>query len=360
MKKHIKVLSLFDGISVAQQALRKLGYTPKYMASEIDHYASAVTRANFPNTLHLGDITTMSFDYSDYGEDAAKLVKLDLLIGGSPCQDLSIAKQGRKGLDGERSGLFWEYVRVLNQLKPRYFVLENVASMPEKDKNIISEALGVQPVMINAALVSAQNRKRLFWVGKKTKTGYKQILIPQPKDRKILLQDVLLDGSTDDLKSLCVTATYHKKNEQDYLNKSQGQMVRVGAIGKGGQGDRIYSPEGKSVALSANGGGRGAKTGLYAVPVAMRNRGKGKQPEYNKTGKANAMTSVQTDSMVEIKKQIRKLHPVECLRLQSLPDKYFDKATYQGKPISNTQKYKMCGNAFNCEVVKHILKNLLK
>lgn len=330
------------------------------MASEIDEYAMAVTKANFPNTLHMGDITTLNFDFSRYGEDAVKLMKLDLLIGGSPCQDLSIAKANRKGLDGERSGLFWEYVRVLNQTKPKFFVLENVASMPEKDKNIISEALGVQPVMINASLVSAQNRKRLFWVGKKVNGKYVQVAIPQPKDRKIMLQDILLDGSTDDLKSLCITATYSSKNAQDYLQKRMGQMVRVGSIGKGGQGDRIYSTKGKSVALSANGGGRGAKTGLYAVPVALRNRGEGKKPEYNKTGKANAMTSVQTDSMVEIKNQIRKLHPVECLRLQSLPDKYLDKATYQGKPISNTQKYKMCGNAFNCNVVKHILKNLLK
>lgn len=328
------------------------------MASEIDEYAMAVTKANFPNTLHMGDITTLNFDFSRYGEDAVKLMKLDLLIGGSPCQDLSIAKANRKSLDGERSGLFWEYVRVLNQTKPKFFVLENVASMPEKDKNIISEALGVQPIMINAALVSAQNRKRLFWVGKKVNGKYVQVAIPQPKDKKILLQDILLDGSKEDLTSLLVDAKYTNKNLID--SKKHNETLRVGSIGKGGQGDRIYSTQGKSVALSANGGGRGAKTGLYAVPVALRNRGEGKKPEYNKTGKANAMTSVQTDSMVEIKNQIRKLHPVECLRLQSLPDKYLDKATYQGKPISNTQKYKMCGNAFNCNVVKHILKNLLK
>lgn len=142
-------------------------------------------------------------------------------------------------------------------------------------------------------------------------------------------------------------------------DKHNCDTIRIGSLNSGGQSGRIYSKEGKSVALSANGGGRGAKTGLYVVPVALRNRGEGKKPEYNKTNKANAMTSVQTDSMVEENMRIRKLSPVETLRLQSMPDNYFDKAIANKKPISNTQRYRMCGNAFNCEVIKHIVEKLI-
>lgn len=163
---------------------------------------------------------------------------------------------------------------------------------------------------------------------------------------------------TVDGKSFVLTSSYNGAVAWNSIERKQRTMVKVGQFNSGGQGDRVYSQDGKSVALSALGGGRGAKTGLYAVPVALRNRGEGKKPEYNGTGKANAMTSVQTDSMVEVEQQIRKLTPTECLRLQSMPDNYFDKATYKGKPISNSQRYKMCGNAFNCEVIKHIIKQL--
>lgn len=345
----MKVLSLFDGMSVAQQAIKELGITLEYYASEIDEYAIAVTQANHPETTQLGSVVGLS----------AKSGEFDLLIGGSPCQDLSIAKKDRKGLDGQRSGLFYEYVRIRNEVKPKYFILENVNSMPKEAKEQISEILGVQPVMINASLVSAQNRKRLFWVGKLVGDKYEQVEISQPKDKGIFLKDILEpkvgEGYFVKDKSNTVRTSGRGSGIDD---KHNWDTIRIGQIGKGGQADRIYSQEGKSVALSAMGGGRGAKTGLYAVPVALRNRGEGKKPEYNGTGKANAMTSVQTDSMVEVEDQIRKLTPTECLRLQSMPDNYFDKATYKGKPISNSQRYKMCGNAFNKEVVKFIISHL--
>lgn len=265
---------------------------------------------------------------------------VDLLIGGSPCQDLSIAKKNRKGLDGERSGLFWEYVRVLKEVKPKYFILENVNSMPKEAKELITKTLGVEPIMINAALVSAQNRKRLFWTNIPNVT--------QPEDRGILLKDIL-ESKVDDsflVKSYCIPATYYKENVKSLIKRKEaGLMVRIGQIGKGGQGDRIYSPNGKSVGLSALGGGRGAKTGLYAV--ALRNRGQGKKPEIG-GDKANAMTTVQTDSMVMKNMQIRKLTPIECERLQGLPDNFT-------VGVSNSQRYKMLGNAFNVDVVAHIL-----
>lgn len=168
----MKILSLFDGMSVAQQAISELYKDYEYYASEIDEYAIAVTQSNFPNTRQLGSVTELY--------PTPNLHSIDLLIGGSPCQDLSIAKKDRKGLDGERSGLFYEYVRILNEVKPKYFILENVASMSKESKDKISEILGVQPVMINASLVSAQNRKRLFWVSSRLdlcyNCNYEQIL----------------------------------------------------------------------------------------------------------------------------------------------------------------------------------------
>jgi site-specific DNA-cytosine methylase len=235
--------------------------------------------------------------------------------------------------------------------------------------------------MINASLVSAQNRKRLFWVGELDEFGaYKQVEITQPEDRGILLKDILEDGTADRLKSYCIDANYFKGSSYEhYKDKGNRQLVFLGGVrnkdwakdGKDysrnfGQGDRVYSPNGKSATLSALGGGRGAKTGLYAVGVASRTyprtkiegEKRQKQIEYRKDEKANNLTLVQGDSMVATEQVIRKLTPTECLRLQSLPDHYFDKATYKGKPISNTQRYKMCGNAFNCEVIKHIIKQL--
>ena len=367
----MKVLSLFDGISCARVALDRAGIpVESYYASEVDKYAVSVAtkRALLENSsyIQLGDVRTINMSMLIVRD-------IDLLIGGSPCQDLSIAKKGRKGLDGERSGLFWEYVRILKQLQPKYFILENVASMPKEAKAIITEALGVEPIMINAALVSAQNRKRLFW------TNIPNVTLPE--DRGILLKDILESGDTDRLKSYCIDASYHKgANWEQYKAKGRRQLVidkngkeklksntirtsgrgsgiddkhnwdtiRIGNIGSNAQAHRVYSPDGKSVTLSALGGGQGAKTGLYAVPVALRNRGEGKKPEYNGTGKANAMTSVQTDSMVEIESVIRKLTPIECERLQGLPDNYTE-------GVSNSQRYKMCGNAFNVDVVAHIL-----
>ena len=297
----MKVLSLFDGISCARVALERTGIeVEEYTAVEIDKYATQVSQKNYPGIIRMGDIRDCHFAGGWY----------DLLIGGSPCQDLSIAKKDRKGLAGERSGLFWEYVRVLNEVKPKYFILENVNSMPKEAKQIITETLGVEPIMINAALVSAQNRKRLFWTNIPNVT--------QPEDRGILLKDILEDGSCDRLKSYCIDANYFKggKIGGTHQSSTRNYTIRVGQIGKGGQADSIYSPDGKSVNLSANGGGRGAKTGLYAV-----------------------------------RQIIRKLTPIECERLQGLPDNYTE-------GVSNTQRYKCLGNAFNVDVIAHILNNL--
>lgn len=348
-RKNIKVLSLFDGISCARQALKKAGIpVGVYIASEIDPYAIKISQKNypFPEIIHVGDIKNV--DYKDMQ------ASFDLLIGGSPCQDLSIAKKNRKGLDGERSGLFWEYVRILREVKPKYFILENVASMPKEAKEIITKELGVEPIMINAALVSAQNRKRLFWTNIPNVT--------QPEDRSIYLKDILeksvdekynvysdnwrVERNTCDVndKSRCLNASNYKGALNDGMS-----LIRIGQIGKGGQGDRIYSPEGKSVGLSALGGGRGAKTGLYLVGN-VNPSGRGMNGAvHNSIGKSPTINTNKGEGQkILVGEQIRKLTPVECERLQGLPDNYT-----QG--VSNTQRYKALGNAFNVDVVSHIL-----
>lgn len=369
----MRVLSLFDGISCARVALGDRVTT--YYASEVDANAMKVAKTNFPDTVHVGDVRSVK---------GADYPNIDLLVGGSPCQDLSIAKKGRKGLDGDRSGLFWEYVRVLREVKPKWFILENVASMPQADKSIITKEMGVEPILLNAALVSAQCRKRLFWTNIPGVT--------QPTDRGILLQDILQPDSEVD-ESMTVNArAFHataqtgrnetKKlgyvGERDHqakrvydeggklpaLNAVCNSTVRVGHIDdSAGQGNRVYSPEGKSVTLSAHGGGRGAKTGLYYVghlDGAVRKGMEGQEhlsrahPQearvYGAEGKAPTLAASETSGRTHIAlpHRIRKLTPVECERLQSLPDGYTE-------GVAKTNRYKCLGNAFNVEVVKHIL-----
>jgi site-specific DNA-cytosine methylase len=207
---------------------------------------------------------------------------------------------------------------------------------PRKSPSIMSE------MQFNEA---QQNNGRVFDIY--------QLAVTLPEDRGILLKDILEpkvdEGFFVKEKSNTVRSSGRGSGIDD---KHNWDTIRIGQFGKGGQGDRIYSPDGKSVALSANGGGRGAKTGLYKIePVALRNRGEGKKPEYNGSGRANSLTTVQTDSMVEENSIIRKLTPIECERLQSLPDNYTE-------GVSNTQRYRALGNAFNVDVITHILKNM--
>jgi len=376
--KNIKVLSLFDGISIARQAIVNCGIEiEKYYASEIDKYAIQIAQKNFPDTIQVGSVVDLK------GED---FKDIDLIIGGSPCQDLSIAKKNREGLSGARSGLFYEYVRILNEVKPKYFILENVNSMPKEAKQMITaELFGIEPIMINAALVSAQNRKRLFWVGKLVGDKYEQVKMELPEDEGILLKDIL-EESVDEKYYVKLSSRYQQKNidkgigynpysdspvneKARALNTGCGRAttknattIRVGQLNQGGQGDRIYSPDGKSINLSANGGGRGAKTGLYAVSQRGRNIVDGKRKdikgarteqriEVGKEQKAHCITKVQKDSMIMENYKIRKLTPIECERLQSLQDNYTE-------GVSNTQRYKALGNGFNCKVIEHIIKNL--
>jgi DNA (cytosine-5)-methyltransferase 3A len=408
----MNVLSLFDGISCARVALDRAGIpVASYTACEIDKNAIKVSSKNYPDIVRAGSVVGYTPG------------KVDLLIGGSPCQDLSIAKKGRKGLDGDRSGLFWEYVRIWKEADPTWFILENVASMPKADRDIITKEMGVEPILINASLVSAQCRKRLFWTNLPN--------IEQPADRGICLKDILLPPAEVDErfvvkgKAVCLTSSYKgvvatekgiarsvkMKNstmvkvgyigeaftqtaqtgrnstkklgyvgENDHqakrvyddtgklpaLNVICNSMVKVGYIGNtDSQGNRVYSIEGKSVSLLANGGGLGAKTGLYSGrDIGRRLNAEGHRDDANKDlpltrrievredQKSGTLTSVAKDTLV-VGDTIRKLTPVECERLQSLPDGYTD-------GVAMTQRYKCLGNAFNVEVVAHLLSFLPK
>lgn len=337
----MKVLSLFDGISACQQAFKNLGIefdgiNNVYFSSEIDKYAIQVTQKNFPNIIQLGDVKNLSYTNSTLSGTfnaidclrVAENIKIDLLCGGSPCQDLSIAKKNRKGLSGERSGLFFEYVRILKEVNPKFFILENVASMSKESKELISKELfNIEPVLINSSLLTAQQRKRLYWVGKLQQDGtYKKVEIEQPQDKRILLKDILESGLAYQEKSHSLTASYNGAVFWNSLEKKQRTMVaepiRIGHLNKGSQGDRIYSIKGKSVNLSANGGGRGAKTGLYKIDLP--------DGDY----------------------LIRKLTPIECERLQGFKENYTS-------ILSNTQRYKALGNSFTVPVIEHILKKII-
>ena len=219
--EELNVLSLFDGMSCGQIALNKLEIKYKYFASEIDKAAIKVTQDNYPNTIQLGDVTII---------DISKLLPIDLLIGGSPCQDFSLAgnQEGMKTSDGivvdtlekyvelknngctfiGESYLFWEFVLILKILKPKYWLLENVATMKPEYQDIITKALGVTPILINSSLVSCQNRKRLYW------TNIPNIELPEDKNIDFKYQETLTD---DELKEVKITGKgLNKFNQTKY------------------------------------------------------------------------------------------------------------------------------------------------
>lgn len=296
----MNVLSLFDGMSCGQIALNKLNIKyDNYYASEIDNHAIKVTQYNYPNTIQIGDITKIKSE---------GLPKIDLLIGGSPCQGFSFSGK-QLNFNDPRSALFFEYVRLLKELKPKYFLLENV-KMKKEYQNIISDALGVQPIEINSSLVSAQNRIRLYWTNIPNVT--------QPEDKCIYLKDVIQDGLVERDKSYCMDANYFKNgNLKSYLEKHRRQLVFFN-----------YSSSGR-------GNGR-VESRFYEATKAHT---------LTKTGYTNrAFTGVYEDF------QIRKLYPIECERLQTVPDLYTEVPD-----VSNSQRYKMLGNGWTVDVIAHIL-----
>lgn len=356
--ENVNVLSLFDGMSCGQIALDQLGIpVGKYYAAEIDEYAITVTKKNYPNTIHLGDVTKV---------DGTKLDKIDLLIGGSPCQGFSFAGK-QLNFNDPRSALFFEYVRLLKECKPKYFMLENVR-MKQEFQDIISSYLGVEPVMINSSLLSAQNRVRLYWTNIPNVT--------QPQDMGIVLKDILEDGVVDRDKAHCLDANYFKGgNLKSYFEKHRRQLVfskdglcHVGDADIKGNDSikRVYHPDGKAPTLTTMQGGHrepkilcGAFRGRYyndegkRVDHKQKVAGLTKQTlEIREDGKTNTLTTVQKDNVVTVNDvYYRKLTPLECERLQTVPDGYTE-------GVSNTQRYKMLGNGWTVAVIKHIFKGI--
>lgn len=400
----MNVLSLFDGMSCGQIALERAGIkVNKYFASEIDKYTQIVSKANYPNTIYLGDVRHIK---------AKDLPGIDLIIGGSPCQSFSFAGK-RKGMSTKdeqeiltldhylklkeegfefegQSYLFWEYMRLLNECKPKYFLLENV-EMGEKWEKVLSKAIGVNGIHINSALLSAQNRKRIYWtnIGLQPSGlfGDLESIIDLPKDKGILLKDVLenevdakyylsekminhfntkssyssfkveLNPTYGEKKGACLTANMHKMPiTQDYIIDKDNMLIVA---------SRDRNPENP----------KSRKCGLNTEQML--------EPRYD--GKTNCLTSVQKDNLVlgcdyrhdegfrmreggksstlmararedvygtglvNINKNIRRLTPLECERLQTVPDNYTNH-------VSDSQRYKMLGNGWTVDVIAHIFK----
>lgn len=263
---------------------------------------------------------------------------------------------------------------MINFYKPRYFILENVASMSKDNANIITQLMGVEPVMLNAALVSAQQRKRLFW----TNIPASELL-----DKGIVVKDILENESSEEQIVSCMSDIFYKDQTVKSLkqdNKYMSAPVRVGHIGKGAQGYRIYDINGKTVSINANGGGCGANTGLYIIstnkPNLLGYKGKCKsqsQKIYGINGKTPTITRAKGDASsmglykIELPDGnfiVRKLTPIEVERAFTIPDNYTKYGKFKDgsiKHISNTQRYKMLGNGFVVDVlVEGLLKNLGK
>ena len=311
----INVFSAFDGMSCGRIALDKAGIpVDNYWASEIDPYAIKVAKINYPDTIHVGDIATL--DWNNEGLHAHLRPDIDLLIGGSPCQGFSFAGK-QLNFNDPRSKLFFEFVRLMDEMKPTWFLLENV-KMKRESQDIISRYLGVAPIELNSNLVSAQNRRRLYWTN---------IPFSTPHDKDIWLKDILEDGYVDRKKAHCLDANYFKGgNLKSYFEKHRRQLVfssdglcHVGDADLKGHDaiKRVYHPEGKAPTLTTMGGG-------HREPKILLTK----------------------DNL-----KWRKLTPLECERLQTVPEGYT-------AHVSNTQRYKMLGNGWTVDMIAHIFKNI--
>lgn len=376
----MNVLSLFDGMSCGQIALNRAGIPyEKYYASEIDKHAIKVTQHNYPDTIQVGSVIDIK------GTD---LPKIDLLIGGSPCQGFSFAGK-QLNFDDPRSKLFFEFVRLLKECKPKYFLLENV-KMKKEYQDVITEHLGVEPIEINSNLLSAQNRKRLYW------TNIPGVTIPN--DKGILLKDIVhenesintaLSGnyaewfaknaefqfakkycSLSPEKAITMTARQYANWNSNYwfeilseyivpfdktlqILDKEVQRGKVGYFRKDSQANRVYYIHDKAITLTGEAGGGAAKMGQYLfgciTPDRVEKRQNGQR--FNDGKKFYTLTA-QDRHGVLIEGYIRKLTPIECERLQTIPDNY-------SAIVSNTQRYKMLGNGWTVDVIAHIFKGLL-
>ena len=386
----MNVLSLFDGMSCGRIALDQLGIkVDNYYACEIDKYAMQVSHANYPDIIQLGDVCDVK------SED---LPNIDLILAGSPCQGFSFAGK-QLAFDDPRSALFFEFIRLLKECKPKYFLLENVR-MKKEYLQVISEQVsgcypeipfGIEPTMICSSLVSAQSRKRYYWTNIPN--------ITQPKQKGIVLRDILetrvnqdrlSDMTNQDNKAYCLTTTYPCARPQRSMDKSEKSMIpvedtvpdsttliydskdkshspiQVGvAVDINGHDilKRVYSEDGKSPTVNTcQGGNREPKVlaGAYRARsidkdgnrVSWKETKPKQMLELRKDSKSNSVTSVQKDNVLtQDEVYWRKLTPLECERLQTVPDNYTNH-------VSNSQRFRMLGNGWTIEVIKGILDNM--
>lgn len=307
------VLSLFDGIAAGFLALKRANVqVTKYYASEIDKYAIKIATKNFFNIIQLGDIN----NWKNWEID-----KPDLIIGGSPCQGFSFAGK-QLAFEDPRSKLFFVFIEILKFYKPKYFLLENV-KMKKEYLDIISQHTNVQPILIDSALVSAQQRKRYYWTSIPNVT--------QPNDKKIYLKDIIEDGVCDKDKSYCIDANYWKgSNLVQYFEKHRRQLVFNIPIQTSECGRKLTKDVTK----------RDDKNGFIVRGYEVR-----------KDGKTCALTTIEKDNYITEEFVIRKLTPIECERLQTFPDNYTE-------GVSKTQRYKMLGNAWTVDIITHIFYNI--
>jgi len=411
MEKQEIVLSLFDGMSCGRIALEKQGIkVDTYYASEIDKYAQIVSEKNYPDIIRLGDVRNV---------DVSKLKPISLLIGGSPCQSFSFAGK-RKGMSTKseveiltlehylelkaqnfefegQSYLFWEYMRILKDIQ-KYnpnvkFLLENVM-MGSKWQKVLTQAIGINPICINSALVSAQNRERLYWTNIGAESdglfGDLKCMIPQPKDRGILLRDVL-EQEVDEKYYLSDAAVSGiLKHKEDCKEKGFGFGVKfhkehdkMAALKIGGKGvddivcvaSRGRNPEnptsrepglpteqqleargdGKTICLTSVQKDNLIFTKNY-LQYDINGKGNGSQDQraYYEDGKSGTVDTgaAGKQKVLLTSSRIRRLTPIECERLQTVPDNYTNH-------VSDTQRYRMLGNGWTVDVIAHIFKNLV-
>ena len=352
----LKVLSLFDGMSCGQLALQRLGIeVDTYYASEIDKYAIQVTQANFPETIQVGDVCQLKAeDYQD----------VNLILAGSPCQGFSFAGN-QLAFDDPRSALFFEFIRLLKEIKPKYFLLENVR-MKQQFQNVITEQVSacypdykdgdlfgsqIKPILINSALVSAQNRQRLYWTNIPN--------VEQPVDKNIVLKDILEDLPIENSLSPYMTKDFDGVNRLEKGIFSFTEKNKSAALTSGSTHPNKYlihkveykamtevrTPEANKIRREHK-----KKTGKDWSPREMR------QLVERDDDKMNTLTTALTKQHIiqakhETKLTWRRLLPLECERLQTVPDNYTNH-------VSNTQRYKMLGNGWTVDVIAHILNNM--
>ena len=386
--RKINVASFFDGCSGLQLALHKAGIPiGVYHASEIDPHAIKVTQANFPNTIQMGDITKIFYTSFNH--------HIDLMAGGSPCQGFSFAGK-QLNFDDPRSRLFFDFIRIRDELLPKYVLLENVR-MSKESQDIISKYMGCEPTKINSADVSPQSRNRLYWLVKYDwdLEKYVPVHIPQPTKKDVVIRDILEDlpfgeipnylantwggiprgdkvKSIDDAKANCLTASMWKGQIPTFIKKpnptaSKDGLIRVGTATLKGHDSikRVYSADGKAPTLTTMGGGhREPKISMGRVvnrrldENGVRKDGQLDLPftpkvEVREDDLSNCLTTVEKDNVVVNRDEYlwRKLTPLECERLQTMPDNYTDH-------VSKTQRYKMIGNGWTIDVIAHILNQV--